>query len=288
MAMHQHRCKMLAAASAVMLLIALTACGGEETSQPPLKRNPIEEGVKQPNDQIKQGTGTYVGQIDNNSVEIETADGPSAFRLGEGMDQVISKLQGNESVSYEYRVQPAQGEEELKQLVLIKLTVEEVDGDRGLEHAQLPATKDFELELEGMKETKTAKLVEGDGYALYVFDIFSFDAETGKLIMNVDNNYYVEITKLPADYDSDELQSQAEKELEEIGKVRIAEDSERNQAMQNASVYMIGEGEDLTKFYIVDEMDGQGYIFRVNNPHREPSEGFAPHAFTSLSSIVNQ
>lgn len=288
MAKHQRRSKMLAAASAVMLLIVITACSGEETAQPPLERNPIEEGVKQPKDQIKQGTGTYVGQIDNNSVEIETSDGPSAFRLGEGMDQVISKLQGNESVSYEYKEQPAQGEEELKQLVLIKLTVKEVDGDRGSEHAQLPATKDFELELEGMKETKTAKLVEGDGYALYIFDIFSFDAETGKLTMNVDKDYYVEITKLPADYDSDELQSQAEKELEEIGKVSIAEDSERNQAMQDATVYMIGEGENLTKIYIVDEIDGQGYIFCVNNPHREPSEGFAPHAFTSLSSIVNQ
>jgi len=279
--------KTIAAVTTAMLFLAITACGAEETSQPPPKRNPIEEGVKQPNDQIKQGTGIYVGQIDNNFVEIETADGSSAFRLGEGMEQVISKLQGNESVSYEYREKPTQGEEELKQLVLIKLTVEEADDHRGTEHAQLPATKEFELELEGMKETKTAKLAEGDGYALYIFDIFSFDAKTGKLTMNVDKDYYVEITKLPADYDSNELQAQAEKELEEMGNVHIAEDSERNQAMKDASMYMIGEGESLTKLYIVEEIDGQGYMFRVNNPHREPSEGFATHAFTSLSSIVN-
>lgn len=283
----KHLSKTIAAVTTAILFLFITACGGEETSQPPLKQNPVEEGVKQPNDQIRQGTGTYVGQIDNNSVEIETADGPTAFRLGEGMDQVISKLQGNESVSYEYREQPIQGEDELKQLLLIKLTVEEADDDRGLEYAQLPATKDFELELEGMKETKTAKLMEGNGYALYIFDIFSFDAETGKLTMNVDKDYYVEITKLPADYDSKELQAQAEKELGEVGKVRVAEDSERNQAMQDATVYMIGEGESLTKIYIVDEIEGQDYIFRVNNPHREPSEGFAPHVFTSLSSIVS-
>ncbi|KOP66920.1 hypothetical protein AMS62_18005 [Bacillus sp. FJAT-18019] len=227
MAKLKHLSKTIVAATTAMLFLAIAACGGKQTSQPPVDPNPIEDGFKEPaiseeepKDEMNEGQGTDAGESDNH-------------------------------------------------------------------HAQLPATKDFELELEGMKETKTAKLAEGDGYALYIFDIFSFDAETGKLTMNVDTDYYVEITKLPADYDSDELQTQAEKELEEIGKVRAAEDSERNQAMQDASVYMIGEGKSLTKIYIVDEIDGQGYIFRVNNPHREPSEGFAPHAFTSLSSIVS-
>lgn len=221
----KHLSRTIAAVTTAMLFLVITACGGEETTQPPLKQNPIEEEIpaiseEEPNGEMSQG---------------EDADAEES----------------------------AKG------------------------HVQLPATKEFELELEGMKETKTAKLAEGDGYALYIFDIFSFDAETGKLTMNVDNDYYVEITKLPADVDSDELQAQAEKELEEMGNVYIAEDSERNQAMKDASVYMIGEGESLTKLYIVDEIDGQGYIFRVNNPHREPSEGFASHAFTSLSSMVS-
>ncbi|MGG4340245.1 hypothetical protein [Paenibacillus lautus] len=171
MAKRRHLSKMIALTTAAMLLMAITACGGEDpTSQPPANPNPIEDNVKEPVEpgeepkyEIKQGTGTYVGQIDNNSVEIETAEGPTAFRLSEGMDQVISKLQGDESVSYEYWEQPIEGEEELKQLILTKLTVEEGGGGTGSENAQLPATKDFELELEGMKETKTAKLAEGDG-----------------------------------------------------------------------------------------------------------------------------
>ncbi|MGG3504685.1 hypothetical protein ABES58_04285 [Paenibacillus lautus] len=296
MAKRRHLSKMIALTIAAMLLMAITACGGEDpTSQPPANPNPIEDNVKEPVEpveepkyEIKQGTGTYVGQIDNNSVEIETADGPSAFRLGVGMDQVISKLQGDESVSYEYWEQPIEGEEELKQLILTKLTVVEGGGGTGSENAQLPATQDFELELEGMKETKTAKLAKGDGYALYIFDIFSFDAKTNKLTMNVDPDYYVEITKLPSDYNEDELKREAEKELAEAGKVREAGNNEKHKGMEDASVYMIGEGESLTQMYIVDEIDGQGYIFRVNNPHREPSEGFATHAFTSLSSIVNQ
>ncbi|WP_251035736.1 hypothetical protein [Paenibacillus sp. ISL-20] len=157
----------------------------------------------------------------------------------------------------------------------------------GSENAQLPETKDFELELEGMKEAKTAKLTKGDGYALYIFDIGSFDAKTNKLTMNVDQDYYVEITKLPSDYSEDELKLEAGKELAEAGKVREASDNEKHKGMEDASVYMIGEGESLTKMYIVDEIDGQGYLFRGHNPHREPSEGFATHAFTSLSSIVN-
>ena len=118
--------------------MAITACGGENpTSQPPANPNPIVDDVKEPAEpveepkiEIKQGTGTYVGQIDSNSIEIETADGPTAFRLDEGMDQVISKLQGDESVSYEYWERPIEGEEELKQLILTKLTVEEEGGAR--------------------------------------------------------------------------------------------------------------------------------------------------------------
>lgn len=296
MAKRKHLSKIIAAATAAMLLMAITACGGENpTSQPPADPNPVENDVKEPAEpveepkvEIKQGSGTYVGQIDNNSIEIETADGPTAFRLDEGMDQVISTLQGNESVSFEYWEQPIEGEEELKQLILTKLTVEEEDGGKGSDNAQLPATKEFELELEGRKETKTAELAEGDGYALYIFDIFSFDAKTNKLTMNVDPDYYVEITKLPSDYNGDELRLEAKKELAEAGKVREAGDNEKQKGMEDASVYMIGEGESLTKMYIVDEIDGQGYIFRVNNPHREPSEGFATHAFTSLNSIMNQ
>lgn len=285
MAKRKRWSKIITASAAAMLLMAMTACSGEgPTSQPPADPNPVEE----PKYEIKQGTGTYVGQIDNNSIEIETADGPTAFRLGEGMDQIISKLQGEESVSYEYREQPVEGGANLKQLILIKLTVDDEGGGSGSENPQLPETKDFELELEGMKETKTAKLAEGDGYALYIFDIFSFDAKTNRLTMNVDQDYYVEITRLPSDYNADILKLEAEKELAEVGKVHEAEGSERHKVLKDASVYMIGEGEGLTKMYIVDELDGQGYIFRVNNPHREPSEGFATHAFTSLSSIVNR
>lgn len=104
--------------------------------------------------------------------------------------------------------------------------------------------------------------------------------------MNVEKDYYVEITQLPADYSSDELKLE-EEELKEIGPVHSAEDHERNPDMRDAAVYMISEGKNLTRTYIVDEIDGQGYIFRINNPHLEPSEGFIPHVFATLSSIVS-
>ena len=98
MAKRKHLGKMIALTTVAMSLMAITACGGENpTSQPPANPNPIVDDVKEPAEpveepkiEIKQGTGTYVGQIDSNSIEIETADGPTAFRLDEGMDQVIS------------------------------------------------------------------------------------------------------------------------------------------------------------------------------------------------------
>jgi len=309
------RNKLVALTTAAVLLLAVTACSGEQPkAEPPVGPNPVEDGVQEPvqpaepepeedatkepvkpgdpeerqSPETKQGTGTYVGQIDNHSVEIETEDGPTAFRLGDDMHDAIAGLQGNEEVAFEYFEQPVEGDEGLKQRILTKITARQSGSGQGSDTSQLPATKEVELELEGMKETKTAKLASGNGYSLYIFDIFSFDAKTGMLTMNVDKDYYVEITKLPSDYNGDMLKLEAEKELAEVGKVREAKENERNQALKDASVYMIGEGEQLTREYIAAEIDGQGFIFRVNIPHREPTEGFVPHAFASLATIVNQ
>lgn len=309
------RNKLVALTTAAVLLLAVTACSGEQpAAEPPVDPNPVEEGVQEPvqpaepnpeegekqepvkpgdpeegqSTETKQGTGTYVGQIDNHSVEIETEDGPTAFRLGDHMNEAIAGLQGNEEVAFEYFEEPVEGDEGLKQFILTKITVRQSGSGQGADTSQLPATKEVELELEGMKETKTAKLASGNGYSLYIFDIFSFDAKTGKLTMNVDPDYYVEITKLPSDYNGDMLKQEAEKELAEVGKVLEAKENERNQALKNAPVYMIARGEQLTREYIVAEIDGQGFIFRVNIPHREPTEGFVPHAFASLATIVNQ
>ncbi|SFJ54512.1 hypothetical protein SAMN02799624_04936 [Paenibacillus sp. UNC496MF] len=153
---------------------------------------------------------------------------------------------------------------------------------------RLPAEKTFELELEGMQEEKTAMLAEGNGYSLYVYDIFNYDAANGKLMMDFDENYNVEIEKLPADYNLDELKTEAEAELSELGEVSELQDSEIHPMMQDARLVLKAGASDLTKQYIVKDIGGSAYAFKVNKPQGEASDGFETHAYLMLNSIVTR
>ncbi|MNJ58703.1 hypothetical protein D3C77_543510 [compost metagenome] len=152
----------------------------------------------------------------------------------------------------------------------------------------MPATKQLEVELEGMKEARNANLAEGNGYALYVFDIFTFDSKTDTLSMNYDPNYKVKIVKLPSDYKTDELLSEANKQLSKNGQVEEVQSDVMDRFMKDTSVFLEAVGNDLTQQYIVKEIDGQGYAFELIIPHGEATEGFVPLAYATLNSIVTK
>jgi len=154
--------------------------------------------------------------------------------------------------------------------------------------AKLPATKDFTIQLEGNEEVRTAKLAEGDGYSLYVFEQFSFDAKTNRLTMNVDKNYYVDIQKLPEGYNLDDIKKEAESELGKAGKVQSLEGADVNPSLGGAAFMLLTSGDKLTQEIIVKETGGAGFLFKVHMPQGEPSEGFGPLAFASMGSIANR
>lgn len=154
--------------------------------------------------------------------------------------------------------------------------------------AELPATKDFTFNLEGNEEVRTAKLAEGDGYSLYVFEQFSFDAKTNRLTMNVDKNYYVDVQKLPDGYKLDDIKKEAESELGKAGKVQSLEGSDVS-PMLGSTAFVLKVGSDkLTQEIIVKETGGAGFLFKVHMPQGEPSEGFGPLASASIGSVANR
>lgn len=63
-------------------------------------RNRTEEVEKQ----IITDLGIYVGQADQNTIEIETNEGPKAFRLTEQMKDQIKELEPNDKVRFEYYI----------------------------------------------------------------------------------------------------------------------------------------------------------------------------------------
>lgn len=283
------------AAAVTVLMLALAACGGGPGAAPSPSPSPSPTvtpaeteppATQEPQQEVITGTGIYVGQIDNHSVEIETDDGPTAFRLGEGTLDAPEGLEMNDAVVFQYTEVPVEGDDTATQLILSMLAPSGEQG--GDPSADLPEVKTFDLVLEGMEEQKEARLAQGDGYALYVFDIYDFDRDTGKLSLIADPGYAVEITQLPSDYNTDYLREEAETALGEIGDISEYAGDDRPQGMEDAVLYLRAAGDGLSREYIVKELDGQGYVFLLDIPHREASEGFHPHVFASLNSIVTQ
>lgn len=274
----------------ILLALSLTACtgngakpgmnaGGETNGNQPA---PVDDATE-----TKQGTGAFVGLIDNHSAEIEWEGTPTAFQLDEALSEVAQNLEQGTRVSFEYVERAVEGDASLKQLVLTKLEAEPAKGatDSGAT-PDLPAEKPIEVELEGMKETRTAKLAKGEGYAFYMFDGFSFDAGANKLTMNYDPGYHVVITKLPSGYDIEELAKAAKDDLAKNGKVEQLSGDKVYVTMRDAELFLIAQGDGLTQEYIVKNMGGQGFAFLLNMPHGEASEGFGPLAFASINTTV--
>lgn len=289
-----------AVAAVAVLMLAITACGGKSpveapgeptaTASPPVAESTIAPSTSPAataEAQTIQSTGTYVGQIDNHSVEIETEEGPIAFELGLGTENAPAELEMNDPVIIEYVEKAVEGDPSVVQRVLSKL-IKASDSGEEAQAGALPETKVIKLTLEGMEEEKKASLAEGEGYSLYVFDIFTFDKSSNKLAMKVDPGYYAEINKLPADFNLDALAEEGREELSATGEVTALSQDERDQRMSGLRLYLTAMGSGLTRQYIVKEIDGQGYIIKLNIPQREASEGFGPHVYASLESIVNR
>lgn len=146
-----------ATAGALLLAVMLTmsACGANANNSnnggtpnnsetgAPVDQLPDENGVQEPgaptNDDDNTTTdnnsnsseeaapisaeGTYVGLIDNNSLEITTDGVAAAYRIPEELHTTIQDLPADAKVKFEYTEKAVEGETDLKQLWLTKIEV---------------------------------------------------------------------------------------------------------------------------------------------------------------------
>lgn len=295
--MNKHT-KMIGIVTVSLLAISLAACSGKPANPGnpgngsagnQVQENSGSQTTPEQASETKQAVGTFVGLIDNHSVEIKLNGEPTAFQMDETLSAAAQEIAEGTAVEFEYVEKAVEGDPSVKQLVLTKLSAAAAaaaGGKQDAATADLPSAKTIKVELEGMKEERTAKLVQGDGYALYTFDGFSFDAKANRLKMDYDNEYHVDIVKLPAGYNVDDLAKEAKAELSKTGQVEERSGGKITGPMQDASLFLIAGGDKLTKEYIVKEIGDQGYAFKINMPHGEASEGFGPLVYASLNTIV--
>ncbi|GAS83258.1 hypothetical protein [Paenibacillus amylolyticus] len=290
---------MKVSASLLVLLMgfSLVACGNSNpATQPPVnnteEQSPAPE--QQPNESAAiEAEGILTGWADPHTVEIRVNEEPMAFQVGENLQKSLDDIDDEDSVRFKYVEKTIDAT--TKQLVLTEIAKIESSDDNngsnagGTVTSDRPKTSELEITVEGMTEKRPVTLAQAKGYSLYVFEPMAFDAEDQELSMKIDPDYEVEIEKLPADYNLDALRMDAKEELSETGEVKqLTAEQLSNGPMKDAQLYMMSQNDKKTEYFIVKELDGNGFVFHIHAPIGEPSEGFLPMAYASLNSIMNE
>lgn len=298
--------QMMSLASALLLTFALSACGTAKapapepgdvpanTTQedPPAQTTDNEEPSDTEHEAIS-ATGTYNGQGDPHTIEIDMDGKPTSFQLSETATSQIEGLGEGDSVSFEYMEHPVDGSDTPQlEIQSIEKTQDGTSagapsGEDETAVSERPATETIEMMSEGMPDKREAKLQQGDGYSLYVFDAYTFDAAKNKLFLTAYPEYYVEIEKLPSDFNLDELRKEGIEELKKYGEAKeYSGDQLVEGPMYDASFVLQVSSEKGLYEYAVWEPEGEnGYIFHIQSPSGEPSETFLTPALTSVKTI---
>ncbi len=154
--------------------------------------------------------------------------------------------------------------------------------------ATRPEKETFELMTEGTLEKRTAKLQQGEGYSMYVFDAYTLDKQKSRLQLTAFPQYHVEITKLNSKANIDELRKQGKEALKKYGSAKeYSGDQLYEDPMVGAKLYLQVSSDKGTYDYVVWEAkDGSQYTFLMIMPQGEASETFRLPAVTSLSTIA--
>jgi hypothetical protein len=127
--MNKKRNKTAMAMSVAVLTLVLmgTACSNNNNTDatpsatPSLTANPsVAPETEGTAPLAQEGTGIYEGQIDNNSIEIKTETGPTAFQITPEIGEQVSSWEPGTEVKYQFTEEGDNGEK-LQRPSIIKI-----------------------------------------------------------------------------------------------------------------------------------------------------------------------
>ncbi|WP_339783977.1 hypothetical protein NSQ38_21515 [Paenibacillus sp. FSL R7-0313] len=149
-----------------------------------------------------------------------------------------------------------------------------------------PETESFEMLTADGNQSLEATLQQGEGFSLYVFEKFTFDAVKGRLSLTSNADYYVDIEPLPSEYNLAELETAGKEELEKAGKVSDYSGELVEHPLGYAELYLQASGEKGISDYMVwKSEEGDAFLFRLHNPKGEEASDFASPVLVSLSTV---
>ncbi len=162
----------------------------------------------------------------------------------------------------------------------------ETSGTEETNKTERPQTESFEMMTADGNQSLEATLQQGEGFSLYVFEKFTFDAAQGRLSLTSNADYYVDIEPLPSDYNLAELETAGNEELEKAGKVSDYSGELVEHPLGSAELYLQASGEGGISDYMVwKSKEGEAFLFRLHNPKGEEASDFASPVLVSLSTV---
>ncbi|WP_019640420.1 hypothetical protein [Paenibacillus fonticola] len=163
-----------------------------------------------------------------------------------------------------------------------------LSGQEPVEEATRPETESFELMTTEGNQSLEAVLHQGEGFSLYVFEKFAFDAAAGRLSLSSNPDYYVDIEPLPSDYDSAQLKAAGKEELSQFGEVSDYSGELVEHPLVSTELYLQASGAEGISDYIVWASEtGAVFLFRIHNPKGEDASDFAGPVLISLSTVLS-
>lgn len=282
----------------LLMGFSLVACGSSAPALQPSVNNTKETSPapeqKPEQSNVIEAEGILTGWADPHTIEIRVNDKAMSFQVGEDLQKSLDDIDDEDSVRFKYVEKTVDAS--TKQLVLTEITkIASADDDKtgtgsgDIVTSDRAKTSELEVTVEGITEKRPVTLAQAKGYSLYIFEPMAFDAEDHKLTMKIDAGYKLEIEKLPSDFNLDDLKMDAKEELSEVGEVKeLTPEQLSNGPMKDARLFMMSQNGKKTQYFIVKELDGNGFIFHIDAPVGEPSEGFLPMVYASVNSIMNE
>lgn len=164
-------------------------------------------------------------------------------------------------------------------------TAPTTENEQGSESVR-PQNEKFEMLTSEGNQTLMATLQQGEGFSLYVFEKFTFDASKGRLSLSDNTAYEVNIKSLPANYDLTQLETAGKEELEGFGEVSDFSGELVEHPLGSAELYLQAtSGEGIRDYIVWQSKDGDAFLFRLHNPKGEEASDFSAPVFVSLSTV---
>jgi hypothetical protein len=275
--------------SILALAVLLSACSGnvqetekkevpKKTAEPAEVADQKEEPAAEPAASIEE-EGTYIGQIDNNSIEVEASGDTLVLRLSDEVRDTVANLEDGSKVSIVYK------KNENDQWILEKITA--ADSGTG----EPAASQTLKYTVNGITVEKEAALTESEqDYYFYKIDDFEFTAEEPRKDLMFATEFaetFVRIEPLSEDASIVDLKKWANDELAAVGEVKEVNGVETaGPAFESTQLFITASKDSFKKYIVIQELEsGDKVKYTINLPQYKKTAEWEQAIWAMLSTL---